>query len=119
MLAWRLLSASDDPVAVSTTNLQVDLSADLARLVDPTGSDVAARVRETLVLALFRDGVISSGRSAELLGISKDQFLDLLGERDIPYLDQTYEEILEDARVAASARPQGCLAATGRRTIAT
>ena len=59
------------------------------------------------------------GRSAELLGTSKDAFLDLLGERDIPYLDQTYEEILQDARVAAAARPQGRLGATRRRTIPT
>ncbi|MBA2449791.1 MAG: UPF0175 family protein [Chloroflexi bacterium] len=74
---------------------------------------------ETRVLELFREGVISSGRSAELLGISKDAFLDLLGERGIPYLDQTYEEILQDARVAAAARPQGRPGATRRRTIPT
>jgi predicted HTH domain antitoxin len=84
--------------------IQVELPPELAHLLDPTGANLGTRVRQALVLELFQEGAISSGRAAELLGISKDAFLDLLAERGIPYLHQTAEELLTDAQVAASAR---------------
>lgn len=89
---------------MGSRKIQVEVPAELARLLDPTGSDVAGRVREALVLQLFQQGVISSGRGAELLGLSKDAFWELLHQRGIPYLDITYEELIEDVRVAESAR---------------
>lgn len=84
--------------------VQVEVPAELAQLLDPTGADVAGRVREALVLQLFHQGAISSGKGAELLGMSKDDFRALLHERGIPYFQQTIAEVLQDAEVAASAR---------------
>lgn len=83
----------------------VTLPEELTKLVDPSGVKVEARVREALVLFLFEHGTISSRKGAVLLGISWDGFLELLRERKIPYFQQTIEEVLEDAEVSASVRP--------------
>ncbi len=92
------------PVPRRATRTRVSLPAQIVKLIDPTGTQTSARVAETLVLELFQEGRISSGKVAELLGISKDAFRGLLTERSIPYFRQTYEEVLEDAQEAASAR---------------
>lgn len=89
---------------MSSRRIRVSLPAQVVQLIDPAGTNVSARVAEALVLELFVEGRISSGKAAELLGISKDTFRELLDERGIPYFQQTIEEVLEDAQVAASAR---------------
>ena len=52
-------------------------------------------VKEWLVLSLFTDHVISSGKAAKLLGISRVEFLALLRKRSIAYVDYSTQE-LED-----------------------
>jgi predicted HTH domain antitoxin len=46
--------------------------------------DLLALVKEQTVLELFRRRRLSAGRAAELLGIEKPEFLDLLARRRIP-----------------------------------
>ena len=52
-------------------------------------------VKEWLVLSLFTDNVISSGKAEKLLGISRVEFLALLRKRGIAYIDYSLQE-LED-----------------------
>ncbi len=73
---------------------EVKLPPDLLRF----GYDQARiqdNVREWVVLSLFTDGQISSGKAAKLLGIPRTAFLALLRKRGIAYLDYTPQE-LED-----------------------
>jgi len=58
--------------------------------------DVQNRVNEWLVLNLFTEGQISSGKAARLLDITRVEFLELLRKRHISYLDYTPEEIEEE-----------------------
>lgn len=61
-------------------------------------TDVQQRVTEWLVLSLFVEGRISSGRAARLLNISRVAFLDLLRARGISYLDYTPDELADEFR---------------------
>jgi predicted HTH domain antitoxin len=45
------------------------------------------------VLSLFRQDRISSGKAARLLGVHRLEFVRLLAEEKIPYLDYTPEEL--------------------------
>ena len=58
--------------------------------------EIQRRVNEWLVLSLFADERISSGRAARLLDISRVEFLALLRERGISYIDFTPEELQEE-----------------------
>jgi predicted HTH domain antitoxin len=84
--------------------VEISLEAELAKILDPTGTKLNLRVQEAVVLALFQEDVISAGKAAEILRISKDSFRSLLLERRIPYIRQSLEEITRDAEVATSAR---------------
>ena len=86
-----------------SATVAVKLPEELTKLVDPSGAEVDTRVREAVVLYLFLRDVISSGKAAQLLGISKDDFRDFHQELGIPYFRQTIEEVLRDADVASRA----------------
>lgn len=51
-------------------------------------AQVRTLAREALYTRLYARGVISSGRAAELLGISRWDFLDLLGSYGVSYFDE-------------------------------
>ena len=57
---------------------------------------VQLQLIEWLVISLFKDERISSGRAARLLGMTRLEFLDLLRRRGIAYLDYSPDEIAEE-----------------------
>jgi predicted HTH domain antitoxin len=59
-------------------------------------NEVQHRVTEWLVLSLFTDEHISSGKAARLLGTSRIEFLALLRKRGIAYIDYTQDELEEE-----------------------
>lgn len=85
-------------------NVQVclDLPEELARRLDPSGTDVAGRILEALVIQLVQQDAISSGKGAELLGILKRDFRRLLRQRGVSYMDLSEEEFLADLEAAAA-----------------
>lgn len=89
---------------MSTVQVTYELPAEIAATLDPSGADVSRRALEALLVHLFHLGEISSGRAAELLGCSKDDFRQLLHEHGVPYVDLTEEELLADLHSATQAR---------------
>jgi predicted HTH domain antitoxin len=53
-------------------------------------------ITEWMVLSLFTDGQISSGKAARLLNINRADFLQLLHSRGIAYIDFTPDEFAEE-----------------------
>ena len=58
--------------------------------------EIQRRVTEWLVVSLYTDGHISSGKAARLLHISRTEFLALLRSRGIAYINYTPEELAEE-----------------------
>jgi predicted HTH domain antitoxin len=63
-------------------------------------SEIQNRVTEWLVLSLFTEGRVSSGKAARLLNISRVDFLALLRARGIAYLNYSAEELKEEFAAA-------------------
>lgn len=84
---------------MTQTTLEIQVPAPLLRL-GISREDVSQRVTEWLVLSLFTEGHISSGKAGKLLGISRVEFLALLRKRGIAYLDYSEDELAEEWRVA-------------------
>jgi len=73
-------------VRVPTLLLQLGLDRD----------EVQRRVTEWLVLSLFTEERISSGKAARLLNISRTDFLTLLRKRGIAYIDYSEDELADE-----------------------
>lgn len=59
-------------------------------------TEIEQRVVEWLVLSLFTEERISSGKAAKLLNISRIDFLALLRKRGIAYIDYSEDELADE-----------------------
>ena len=58
--------------------------------------DIERRVNEWLVLSLFTEDRITSGKAARMLEISRVGFLALLRKQGIAYIDYSEDELAEE-----------------------
>ena len=59
-------------------------------------NEIQRCVTEGLVISLFSEGRISSGKAARLLDIKRVEFLELLNSRGIAYINYSPEELAEE-----------------------
>lgn len=71
----------------------VDCPRELVRLLDVPEDNLGDTLLLLAVLELVRETHISSGKAAELLGLSKAAFIDQMGQHDVPYFTETAEEL--------------------------
>jgi predicted HTH domain antitoxin len=69
-------------------SLQLELPEDLLDLPGQTLASLEQLGREAVLVRLYELGQISSGRAAEVLRISRRDFLDLLGSYHVSIFDE-------------------------------
>jgi predicted HTH domain antitoxin len=73
--------------------VQIDLGSDLVAVLDEVGRPAKDSVRGLVVLELYREGLISSGKAAELMGEPRTDFIRRAGDQGIPYFQMSREEL--------------------------
>ncbi|MBI3328830.1 MAG: UPF0175 family protein [Nitrospinae bacterium] len=66
---------------------------DLERAVQLTPTELAAHIRLMAALKMFELGKLSSGKAAELAGLSRVEFLDMCGRYRVSVFNYTPEEL--------------------------
>ena len=84
---------------MASTNLE--LSEDRMGVLATLERPVEQSAVELIVLEIYRERKISSGRSAELLGIPLLEFIQFSSQLGIPFFDMTEEELASDVEVAS------------------
>jgi predicted HTH domain antitoxin len=74
------------------SGIQVDLEPDLVALLHQLNQPVKRAARELIILELYRRGAISSGKAAQLLGMSRWEFIHYASHLGIPYFEMTEDE---------------------------
>jgi predicted HTH domain antitoxin len=72
--------------------INISLDPELAGLLQMFDRPVPETARELIVLELYRQGRISSGKAAELLGVPRVGFITYASKLGIPFFDMTDEE---------------------------
>jgi len=83
---------------------EVELPLEILSLPGISRESLGRQAREWIVLELFREGRISSGKAAEVMGVSTGQFIDLLSRLEVPYLTATPTELADELASAEAAR---------------
>lgn len=78
---------------MNTFVVQMEFPTDFLSILNVSKRELERRLREMVVIELFREGRISSGKGAELLDLPLWDFLKLLASYDIDYFAQTPEEL--------------------------
>ena len=71
----------------------VQLDQDLVDLLEELQRPARASARELIVLELYRQGEVSSGRAAQLLGKEREEFIRYASEKGIPYFQLDSDEL--------------------------
>jgi predicted HTH domain antitoxin len=74
------------------SGVPVELDADLIAVLRQGDQPVARTARELIVLELYRRGTLSSGKAAELLAMSREEFIRHASRLGIPYLTMGTDE---------------------------
>jgi predicted HTH domain antitoxin len=80
---------------MSTFTVEVEIPAGL-RDLGFGDEEIRREVPLLLVLKRFRQGAVSSGKAARILGLSRRDFLDLLARERIPVFDPTNEQLADE-----------------------
>ena len=86
---------------MSTLSFNLKIPRDLIGALDIPEAQLEARILELVALELFRQERISTGKAAELLGISKWEFIQLLAQQNIPYFTESPEELAAEVAMAS------------------
>ncbi len=87
---------------MDTITMTLEVPRDLAVALNVSPPQIAARVQELIAVELFREGLISSGKGAEILGVSKFTFVQLLAQRGVSYFTESSEELTTDVTATAA-----------------
>jgi predicted HTH domain antitoxin len=71
----------------------VELDHDLVVLLEELQRPAKQAARELIVLELYRQGEVSSGRAAQLLGLEREAFIRYASNQGIPYFQLQGEEV--------------------------
>ena len=82
------------------TQVTIEVPEDALRLFGKEPAAFAREVYETAVVQWFSEGRISSGKGAELLNLSRAEFLDLLFRHNVSPFQYTAEELESELKGA-------------------
>jgi predicted HTH domain antitoxin len=78
---------------MDTLTVKIKLPRDLLGALDIPEARLESRLKELIAVELFREERISSGKGAEMLGISKGEFIQLLAQYGVCYFAESPEEL--------------------------
>ena len=87
------------------TDVSLQLEEDLAALLHGFNQPLEQAARELMVLEMYRRGVISSGKAAQLLDMPRWDFVRHASRLGIPFFELTDDEWRAE-RARAEAQPQ-------------
>lgn len=76
-----------------TVQVKLNVPHDLLSTLEVSENELGPQLIKLIALELFREERISSGKAAELLGLSKAEFIDLLDQHGIAYFTETPNEL--------------------------
>ena len=65
----------------------IEIDRDLVDLLEELHRPAKQAARELIVLELYRQGEVSSGRAAQLLGKEREEFIKYASAKGIPYFE--------------------------------
>lgn len=80
------------------STVTVELERELVNLFHHVHGRPEDKVKEYLVLELYRRREISSGKAAELLGMERAEFIRYASRLGIPFLDMDESELQEEIK---------------------
>ncbi len=86
------------------STVTIELERELVNLLHPVQGRPEDKLKEYLVLELYRLREISSGKAAELLDLSRGEFIRYASRTGIAYVDMDERELQDEIKASRSIR---------------
>jgi predicted HTH domain antitoxin len=80
--------------------IQITLPDEILISMKETPEELSREIRMAAAAKLYEIGKLSSGRAAELAGVSRVSFLQMLARYNVPIFNPTAEDLKQDLRNA-------------------
>lgn len=87
------------------TSVRLNLPSGFEQAVHLTTAELESQVRLMAALKMFELGKLSSGKAAELAGVSRVEFFDLCGRYHVPIIQYDAEEVRAELEFLNQWRP--------------
>jgi predicted HTH domain antitoxin len=77
---------------MNTIRMEFEMPSEILNYVSTNDSNYSNKVKELMIYALVKEGKISFGKGAQMLGMNKINFINDLGKLGIPYFDESISE---------------------------
>lgn len=81
---------------MSMLTVELQIPSDVTNWLNVSKTELPYALQNLIAMGLFREGHISAGKGAEILGIRKWDFIQLLSKHGVVYIDLSPEEALSD-----------------------
>ena len=82
--------------------MNIEVADDLAGILNEIQPPAASAALELIVIELYRRGKVSSGRGAELLGMTRLDFIRYASDLGIPYVRLDEQELDREVQLGRS-----------------
>lgn len=82
--------------------MNIEVADDLVGILGEIQQPIASAALELIVMELYRRGKVSSGRGAELLGMTRLDFVRYASDLGIPYLRVDEQELDREVQLGRS-----------------
>lgn len=89
---------------MTMTKVEIDVPVEIVPYTVLEDKDAQMIRNAMLVFPYIKNGVMSHGKAAEMLGLHKIDLITLYGKLGLPYFDESIEEIDEDLSVLKKLR---------------
>lgn len=81
---------------MDSVKIEIEIPKEILNYVDYSDKDYHKKVRQILFYQLVKEEKVSFGKSAEILGISKMEYIADLGKMGISHLNESNNEVKRD-----------------------
>jgi len=80
-------------MTMSEITVSLNLPRNLLAVLNVPESQLPRQILELIAVELFQQRLISAGKGGEMLGLGKWGFIQILAQRQIPYFNETPDEL--------------------------
>lgn len=91
-------------IDMTMTKVEIDIPEEIVPYTVLKDKEAQVTRNAMLVYPYIKNGVVSHGKAAEMLGLHKIDLITLYGKLGLPYFDETEEEFEEDLAVLKKLR---------------
>lgn len=81
---------------MNSVKFEIEIPEEFVKYMNKNEKDYSKKLKQLFLFQFIKEDKISFGKAAELMGVSKTEYIQALGEMGIPYFESDIDDIRKD-----------------------